>query len=169
MGEITPKNEGFGFPWYMDPSWDLYPTPLSAPTPPSAVSLVQGSFELDLDGASEDQVVEAATQALAASLNLDPSAVAANPAFFVVSFDGCEMDVVVGGWWGLLGDSGLGFFGGKQVLGWLDGDGLVKVASNLCRLDGCWIEKEVDNSKSFIFWFCCFVYRFLWQLFFGGF
>ena len=34
-----------------------------------------GSFEMDLDGASEEQVVEAATQALASSLNLDPSAV----------------------------------------------------------------------------------------------
>ena len=57
------------------------------PTPPSAFSLLQGSFELDLDGASEDQVVEAATQALAASLNLDPSAMAANdPHFSLLGF-----------------------------------------------------------------------------------
>ena len=76
-------------------------------------------------------------------------------------------------WWGCweIWESGFLVFEvvNKQVLGWLDGDGLVKVASNLCRLDGCWIEKEVDNSKSFIFWFCCFVYRFLWQLFLVGF
>ena len=59
-----------------DPSWVLYQ--LHRPPFP----FFEGSFELDLDGASEDQVVEAATQALAASLNLDPSAVAAIPAFF---------------------------------------------------------------------------------------
>ena len=60
----------------------------------------------DLDGASEDQVVEAATQALAASLNLDPSAVAAIPAFFgwlVLMWMG---EVLVG----LLGDLGECFF-----------------------------------------------------------
>ncbi|CAL1130808.1 unnamed protein product [Cladocopium goreaui] len=37
------------------------------------VALVTGSFEMDLDGASEEQVTEAATLALASSLNLDPS------------------------------------------------------------------------------------------------
>ena len=70
-------------------------------------------------------MVEAATQALAASLNLDPSAVAATNRIFFGWL--VLMDVDVDGGWllGDLGDSGLVSLGGKHFLGWLDGDVLV--------------------------------------------